>query len=232
MDMRRFFLGVMTVCVALIQQTALHASTRLTAPAEDPSRSYWMEAQQLTQEQLLILNRVEKSLANADPGRLRSLQGQLFLHTWAVDRFLKINYPDPRVFCSSPTGEGVAGTDAVDLAQGQVYCALYLASQNLEILRKDLERRSGVVSPHPQPAVAAILNAARLPNQAQSDLLLFNFPEGTVIGQSDQHFVVKANPPVSEVSAPSDILALIKSVRQRLAQIQPAFPEGLRVSIP
>ncbi len=221
----RHFLGVLTICFSLAQPTALSASVR-SSPSDDPSRAYWLEAQQLTQDQLLLLSRVEKSLTSAEPNRLRSLQGQLFLHTWAVDRFLKSNYPNPSVFCLSPNGE-VAGTDAVDLAQGQVYCGLYFASENLEILRKDLARRSGIAARPLRSPVASLLAPQAIP---KDNSLVFNLPEGTIIGSVIQ-------PPAGRVlpDAPTsafNAVTLIKSARQWLARIQPAFPQALRVTVP
>lgn len=223
--MRRF-LEVLTICFTLAQPTALQASVRPSMP-DDPSRAYWLEAQQLTQNQLLLLSRVENSLTSAEPNRLRSLHGQLFLQTWAVDRFLKSNYPNPSVFCLSPNGE-VAGTDAVDLAQGQVYCGLYFACENLEILRKDLARRSGIAARPPRSPVARLSVPQPMPSD---NSLVFNLPEGTIIGTTIQRPVVRPvvpDAPTSTIRA----TALIKSARQWLARIQPAFPQALRVAVP
>ncbi|WP_238392868.1 hypothetical protein [Myxacorys almedinensis] len=229
--MRRFILGVMTGCLAMLaQQTPLQASVGLRSP-DDPSRAYWLEAQQLTQDQLLLLNRVETSLEEAEAHRLRSLRGQLFLHTWAIDRFLKSNYPNPSVFCASPDGTEVAGTDAVDLAQGQVYCTLYFASLNLELLRKDLNQRTGIVDARPLRAPIPLLKVPPKIAPAQSDSLVFNFPEGTIIGKSIQ-LPSAQDPVLPALSGSINPIATIQSVRQRLAQIQSAFPEDLRILIP
>ncbi len=101
------------------------------APAIDPGRDYWIEAQKLAQNHLVLLNRIERSLSSSDASRLRAVRGQIFLQTSAVDRFLKSSYPVPEVLCASnPTNSGdgsVAGTDAVSLEEAQVYCALISA---------------------------------------------------------------------------------------------------------
>lgn len=231
LNMRRF-LGVLTICFSLVQPNALQASVR-SSPSDDPSRAYWLEAQQLAQDQLRLLSRVEQSLTSTEPNRLRSLQGQLFLQTWAVDRFLKSNYPNPSVFCLSPNGE-VAGTDAVDLAQGQVYCGLYFAGENLEILRKDLARRSGIAALPRQGKLAPRSRATSLSasqTMPQDNSLVFDLPEGTIIGTTIRRPVVRpvlSDAPTSTVRA----TALIKSARQWLARIQPAFPQALRVAVP
>ncbi|MBW4539015.1 MAG: hypothetical protein KME43_07685 [Myxacorys chilensis ATA2-1-KO14] len=222
----RRFLGALTICFSLAQSTALQASVR-SSPSDDPSRAYWLEAQQLTQEQLVLLSRVEQSLTSTEPNRLRSLQGQLFLQTWAVDRFLKSNYPNPSVFCLSPNGE-VAGTDAVDLAQGQVYCGLYFACQNLEILRKDLARRSGIAARPLRSPVASLLAPQALP---QDNSLVFNLPEGTIIGSVIRLPAARSVAPDAPTST-FNAVTLIKSARQWLARIQPAFPQALRVTVP
>lgn len=65
----------------------------------------------------------------------------------------------------------------------------------------------------------------------QDNSLVFNLPEGTIIGSTIQPPAgrsVVPNAPTSTFNA----VALIKSARQWLARIQPAFPQALRVTVP
>ena len=218
--MRRLFVCVVVIsCLgSLVGQSIASASTNSTAPAVDPGRDYWIEAQKLAQNHLVLLNRIERSLSSSDPDQLRAVKGQIFLQTSAVDRFLKSSYPAPEVLCASnPANSGagsVAGTDAVSLEEAQVYCALYSSARDLQPLRAQLDRRSGMVAADP---------ARPLSDPSRSRLAL---------DSSLRSPIEITNPVLSAIQPPDDILAIVRSSRDRLVQVRSAFPVAVRFAVP
>jgi len=205
--MRQFFVAGLVLAVCLLGSTGVSASTRSSALTDDPERAYWREAQNLTQEQVRLLDRVEQTSQKPETqrlelNRLKTLSGQILLYTSAVDRFLKFNYPDSALLCSPPGGLGeFAGTDGASLEQVQVYCSLYRSTQDLMAMRTRLDDQARLLNPN-KPAHHASSN------------------------------------PISSVSVAAgvrassrEVVSLVQSSRQRLAQAQPAFPEALRISI-
>jgi len=219
-EMRRLFVCVVVIsCLgSLVGQSIASASTNSTAPAVDPGRDYWIEAQKLAQNHLVLLNRIERSLSSSDPDQLRAVKGQIFLQTSAVDRFLKSSYPAPEVLCASnPANSGagsVAGTDAVSLEEAQVYCALYSSARDLQPLRAQLDRRSGMVAADP---------ARPLSDPSRSRLAL---------DSSLRSPIEITNPVLPAIQPPDDILAIVRSSRDRLVQVRSAFPVAVRFAVP
>ena len=196
-------MGLATIELAL-GTTVVSASTRSNAPVDDATRTYWLKAHQLTQEQVTILDRVEQSTRKPEAKRLRTLSGQVLLHASAVDRFLKSNYPDPVLLCSPPAGlGGVAGTDSASPEQVQAYCSLYRSNRGLATIKTRLDLQAKLLTPH----------------SASSRL-------------KPVHQSAKAPINLEAVNASNRmILTLVQSSRQHLAQMQPAFPEALRLLI-
>lgn len=203
--MRRFFLVGLAVVGCLLSATVVGASTRSNAPGDDPERAYWLEAHNLTQEQVRILDRVEDSIQKPELKRLKTLSGQVLLYTSSVDRFLKMNYPDPELLCSPPAGLGeVAGTDGASLEQVRVYCSLYRSTRDLTAMRTRLDQQVRLIAVESKPVrQSAKKPAVKVPVNVASGVSVSN----------------------------RAVLVLVESSRQRLAQMQAAFPEALRISI-
>ncbi|MGV0025653.1 hypothetical protein [Phormidesmis priestleyi] len=218
--MRRFFVLVLVACCfnVLFKQTV--AVSAQTQTADDPSRSYWLEAQKLAQDQVFLLNRIEQALTSPDPNRIRAVRGQIFLYTWAVDRFLKSNFPEPGVLCAPPSGtnSSVAGTDAVSLEEAQVYCALYASTQELNPLRAKLDRRA--LSQSSTRQVSLIAPSAPTYKPA-------------IVGKIAKTPIANETPTViPAIAPPDDIVSVLQSSRQRLVEVQSAFPTEVRFTIP
>ncbi len=213
--MRRLFVCVVVMgCFgSLVDHSIASASTNSTSPVVDPSRDYWLEAQTLAQNHLVLLNRIERSLSSSDVDRLRALKGQIFLQTSAIERFLKSSYPVPEVLCASNSansGAGsVAGTDAVSLEEAQVYCALYLSARDLQPLKSQLDRRSGMVA-------AASTSVQPLSSVSDRSRLT----------------VKTATPVLPAIQPPEESLAIVQTSRDRLLQVQSAFPVTARFVVP
>lgn len=194
----------------LLSATFVGASTRSNAPIEDATRDYWREAHRLTQDQVRLLDRAERSATTPEAIRLKTISGQIFLHTFAVERFLKSNYPNPDFLCSPPSELGeVAGTDGASLEQVQVYCALHRSTRDFMIMRSQFDRQARLMTA--PGATARGTQTPQMMKKVRSSSAL--------------------TPPTGTVVAKHEVLSLVQSARQRLAQVQPAFPEALRLSI-
>ncbi|MCY6489591.1 hypothetical protein [Leptolyngbya sp. GGD] len=188
------------------------ASTRSNAPIEDATRDYWREAHRLTQDQVRLLDRVERSAATPEATRLKTIGGQILLHISAVERFLKSNYPKPDFLCSPPSELGeVAGTDGASLEQVQVYCALHQSTHDFTTMRSQVDRQAKLMS---APVVTAKVTQPLNPRTMKTGLS----PSAP-------------SPSTGSVTTKGEVLSLVHSSRQRLAQVQPAFPEALQFSI-
>ena len=202
--MRRFFWTGLALVAGLVGSTIVTASTRSNTKIDEATRSYWIAAHNLTKEQVTLLDRLEQSTQKSEAKRLKTLGGQVLLYTSSVDRFLKSNYPEPELLCSPPPGLGeIAGTDGATIEQVQVYCSLYRSTRELSTIRTRLNHQ------------ASLLN--------------------TGSGSGGKKPVLQAkksvNVPAAVNVSSRNVLVLVESSRQRLAQMQPAFPEDLRISI-
>lgn len=147
------------------------------------SQSFWPGAEELVQEQIFLVNRIEQAVSGPDPNLVRATQGQITLHTTAVERFLQSQYPLPRLLCrpgagpsGSPNLPGVttpntdelaAVRDNLEQAQTQIYCDLYRSTQRLLPLRAVLDRRlymlASVAEVKPLPLVSGETQPNPLP---------------------------------------------------------------------
>ncbi|MGG6269538.1 hypothetical protein ACQ4M3_36795 [Leptolyngbya sp. AN03gr2] len=203
--MRRFFWTGLALVAGLLGSTIVTASTRSNSQIDEVTRSYWLAAHNLTKEQVTLLDRLEQTTQKPEAKRLRTLGGQVLLYTSSVDRFLKSNYPEPELLCSPPPGLGeIAGTDSATIEQVQVYCSLYRSTRALSTVRTRLNH--------------------------QANLLTSGSGSG---GRKPTRQVTKkpVNIPAAVNVSSRDVLVLVESSRKRLAQMQPAFPQDLRISI-
>lgn len=123
---------------------------------------FWQPAQQLVQEQIYLVSRLEKAIASADPSFIRGVRSQLFFHTSAVDRLLRGYYASPINLCRSVSlGNSINPPLFANLTpeQLQLYCYLYISTYNLEPLKPILEHRLvmlGDVQPLSPPAISPL----------------------------------------------------------------------------
>lgn len=201
--MQRFFWTGLALVAGLLGSTIVTASTRSNSQIDEATRSYWIAAHNLTKEQVTLLDRLEQSTHKPESKRLRTLDGQILLYTSSVDRFLRSNYPEPALLCSPPPEIGeIAGTDSATLEQVQVYCSLYRSTRELSTVRTRLNHQANLLNP------------------------------GSIAKKPDRQASKKpVNVPAAVSVSGRDVLVLVESSRHRLAQMQPAFPQDLRISI-
>lgn len=208
--MRRALLTGLVAVGVLFSTPLVSASTRSNAPVDDATYDYWHKAQSLTRDQLRLLNRVEQAAKTPEVNRLKTLSGQIFLHTSAIDRFLKTNYPEPDLLCSpAPELGQFAGTDSASLEQVQVYCSLHRSTRDLMTMRLRLNQQAKLITP---PVSTSPMQNHRIAEKP-----------------TYQPTASSYHTPITATN--HEVLSLAETSRQRLAQMQPAFPEALRTSI-
>lgn len=201
---------------------------------------FWNQAQQLTQEQSFLINRIEKAINEPDPNQVRAVRGQLTLHLFALDRFLKEQYPLPNLLCASLSPnvnleDSLAATGlALDSSQIRVYCTLYTSTRKLTPLASVLDRRvqmlATVAEVKPLPLAGGVLPAIARARQSNSPQGIGG-PADPVIatGTPIRPLALPANPLLSPNPAvpPSELPIIGRTAKQPTANyvppIQPAI---------
>lgn len=210
--MRCVLLTGLAAAGVIFGTTFVGASTRSTAPIDEATRDYWRAAQRLTQDQARLLDRVERAAKTPEANRLKTLNGQIFLHTSAVDRFLKTNYSEPALLCSPPSGLGqVAGTDGATLEQVQVYCSLHRSTRDFMTMRWRLDQQAKLLT-----APVSTVEVKPTQNRRTTRKSIYQPP-------INRQAIITASS--------REVLILVEASRRRLAQMQPSFPEAMRTSI-
>lgn len=217
------------------------------------SQDFWPQARQLTQEQMLLVDRLERAMVTPDPNQVRGLRGQLTLHDAAIERFLKSQYPIPKLLCNLPnvptTAGGFAPASNLDTPQKTVYCNLYTAAAQLNEFAPLLERRLymlasvGDVKPlrvvGERPTFVIPGGPTQSPNlnkpatsfyQTAPRLPVTNPP---VIGAPMKTAIADYRPPVAPaIAPPPEAMPGLQNLKQLLVQTQSAFPTGITFQAP
>ncbi len=92
-------------------------------------------ARGFVQEQINLIARIEKSLTQPDPNRVRAVRGQIIVQAKAIEGFLKRQDPSFKATCANASSSSNLGDP-----QAQIYCYLYASSQELLKLSPVLDR--------------------------------------------------------------------------------------------
>ena len=245
--MRYFFLLLLvpSFLSLLTRQTVAAAETEAEndSTGSIQSQDFWPTAQQLIQEQIFLIARIEKAIAGPDPNQVRAVQGQLTLHRGAVDRFLKGRYPIPKFLCgpvANPTDNLLANSSDLTLPQKQAYCALYASTQQLEPLAAVLDRRlymlSTLAEVKPLPLVTGEWSSnAGVPTLGRPNLgapakplaPAVNLPPTEpLLGRPTKQPIADYVPPVQPaIVPPEDAAPALQAAKRLLAQAQAVFPD-------
>lgn len=191
-----------------------------------PSADFWSQAQRLVQEQISLINRIERALVVSDPSQAFAAEGQIALHQGAVERFLKQQFPLPSLLCTPTNGLSPEGS-TFTFQQVQVYCTLYASTQQLTPLRPLLEiRQSNLGSTQLFPS------AGRTGVQTERvSIPEANVPpaEPPIIGQPTKTPISGYQPPLDPAIAPPEsAVTTLQSIRQLLSEAIAAFPPNTR----
>ncbi|MBD2094633.1 hypothetical protein H6F90_05645 [Trichocoleus sp. FACHB-591] len=244
-----------SVLSLLMQPPAVAAETDAVPTEVIRAQGFWPQAQQLLQAQILLVNRIERAVAEPDPNQVRAARGQLTLQTAAVDRFLKSQYPLPNLLCA-PTRIRVGNTEepftvgsGLSQSQGTVYCNLYQSTQKLASLGDLLDRRlfmlASIAEVKPLRVVGEQqpLSLPGTPTQSPNLGKPATYRYGTaptlptekplVIGQATKTAIADYVPPISPaIAPPPEVAPVLQSIKQLLTRTQSAFPNAASFSAP
>jgi hypothetical protein len=131
----------------LLLPISLSLSLVSASAAEPPNvlersrpNAFWPQAEYLVQQQLNLIQRINKALASPDLNQVQGAQGQLFVQERRVKGFLKSQYRIPELLCKN-SQEDTAITSELSASQRKVYCALYGSMEQLKSMDTLLEHR-------------------------------------------------------------------------------------------
>lgn len=186
------------------------------------STAFWQSAQQLVQEQIYLVSRLEKAIASADPTFIRGVRSQLFLHTSAVDRLLRSYYANPVNLCRSVSlGTPINPPPFTNLTTEQLnlYCYLYISTSTLETLKPIVNGRLvrlGDVQPISPPKITP------LPS-----------PEPPLIGREAKQPIADYLPPVlPAIAISTEATNPLLTTKRLLSQASLLFPPETKFNFP
>ncbi|MBD1920166.1 hypothetical protein H6F77_03430 [Microcoleus sp. FACHB-831] len=238
--MRYLFLILVSLLPALLGQQVIAApSSQKPIVARQSSfklaqtNDFWQQSREIVQQQINLIERIERAIAGPDLNRALATRSQLTFHQGIVEDFLRSQYSNPAVLCS-PSG---ANRSDLSVEQKQVYCYLYASIGQLQPLRSLLEARSVTlgdlagVDPivpddgrldYSKPITPPWANAPNLPA-----------PEPGVIGKPAKKLLANYDPPIQPAIAPPvQGTVAIQAARQLLARAIAAFPPTFRFTDP
>ncbi|MBD1906147.1 hypothetical protein NDI37_16125 [Funiculus sociatus GB2-A5] len=202
----------------LVKQNSLRSTS---------AQSFWPEAQRLVQDQINLINRIERAIASDDPYGVFVAEGKITLHQGEVERFLKNQYRNPALLCTRTNG-GItpAGSD-LSVEQAQVYCSLYASTAQLMPLRPVLERRQATLTPN-NPLTLSRSQQSILavpPQKLPSPPTSYVAPEPPLVGIRAKTPISGYQPPIAPaIAPPQQATTGLASAKQLLSQAVASFP--------
>nr|WP_306298964.1 hypothetical protein [Nostoc sp. T09] len=213
--------------------------------AEPANESFYTSASHLVQQQINLIARIEQAIITPDANQMRSVLGQLTVHTKSVDAFLNRQSKSPKTLCTSrvdftqnfPLAEQLTGS------QIKIYCSLYTSNQELlklsPILDRLLSRRgelalvrslplvTGERQSDPALAIAPIqhpqLDKLATPFSTQEPNVLS--PSLPIIGRTAKTAIADYVSPIQPaIAAPPEALTTLASAKKFLSAAQVEFP--------
>ncbi|MEC4891871.1 MAG: hypothetical protein SAL07_10635 [Oscillatoria sp. PMC 1051.18] len=207
-----------SLCIwGLLPSVSLALETRspsLTAQATQAD--FWTPAQQLLQEQLNLIERVERSLAQPDPNQVKSARIALTFHIIDVERFLRQQYRLPQFLCDNNPNTNVQ-VSYLNQTQQQVYCNLYNSTLTLQPLIPFLDRLI--------PTLSGNIVTPVVPE--------FPEPEPPVIGLPAKEAIADAPEIIIPlITPPAEAIVRLEAVRQETLTTTQLFPPSARFNDP
>ncbi|HBE20579.1 MAG TPA: hypothetical protein DEG17_00555 [Cyanobacteria bacterium UBA11149] len=238
---KRSLLFVLPLSLSLALLTPSAANTQNAPGQPTATTEFWQEAEELVQEQLNLINWMQRALAGTDENQVKGARRQLFLHSGKVERFLVSQYQIPQFLCSNGTVDAKIPAQ-LTLPQRQVYCSLYTSTQQLKPMIEVLERRlpmlAGLTATNPipqeKPTVSSPYNtpSAKLPRVFPAPD--FPKPEPLVIG-------IPAKTPIADypappyqpaIAPPEESAPILTAARAKLLAVLPVFPDASNIIDP
>ncbi|NET57005.1 MAG: hypothetical protein F6K47_12825 [Symploca sp. SIO2E6] len=196
--------------------------------------AFWPQAEYLVQQQLNVIQRINKALASPDLNRVKGAQGQLLLQERRVKKFLESQYPIPEFLCRNGQEDTTIVTE-LDVSQSKVYCALYSSTRQLKPMNAELEYRLpmlvGLRAPELLPSArSSPFNRQESVIPRFSPVPDFPDPEPPVIGIPAKRPLAGYEPPFQPAIAPSEeAAALLSAARKPLLSVLDVFPPSAQI---
>ncbi|MEQ9622029.1 hypothetical protein [Coleofasciculus chthonoplastes] len=204
------------------------------------AQGFWRPAERLVQDQLNLINRIERAFYSPNVYQVEATRSQLFLHLGKVERFLTSQYRIPQFLCNNGTPDPDVPAP-LTLPQRQVYCTLYVSTQKLEPMVDLLDRRlpmlAGVAAPSTVPDEQRLglrLNLATPLRPRFSPVPDFPEPEPPVLGMPTKRPTTddSRQPLQPAIAPPEAVTRTLLTAREQLLPTLPAFPDSARIIDP
>ncbi|MBW4560236.1 MAG: hypothetical protein KME32_03605 [Mojavia pulchra JT2-VF2] len=221
--------------------------------AESASENFYTMASLLVQEQINLIARIEQAIASPDVNRMRSVRGQLTVHTKFVENFLNSQYKSPKTLCNSRADFATNSPLGEQLTESQlkIYCSLYASSQELlklsPVLDRLLSRRGELALVRQLPLVTGerqldpVLSIAPVQRPNLGKLAVpfstqepnLTSPALPIIGRTAKTAIADYVPPLQPaIAPPQEALNIVASAKKLLTTAQVEFPSGTRFTDP
>lgn len=223
------------------QSSPIHNSS------SSPNGGFYTVAEKLLQEQINLLGRIERSLAQPDPNRVRSANGQIFVQAKTIETFVKKQDPNFRTSCNY----ALITSQNADNSQAQIYCSLYASSQELlklsPVLDRILSRRGEsalvrelpLVSGERKSDMVLPMSPVERPNLGKKatvfEIYEPNLPPSPppVIGQPTKKPFVNYFPPMQGALAiPQEAPTILETAEKYITLAKAGFPQDSKFNNP
>lgn len=230
------------------------SSPKQILAAELANENFYTTVSKLVQQQINLIARIEQAITTPDANWMRSVQGQLTVHTKSVDGFLNSQYQNPKNVCTSRVDitQNSLLAEPLTGSQLKIYCSLYASNQELlklaPVLDRLLSRRGELALVRSLPLVAGerqsdpVLSIAPIqrpqlekpatPFSTQAAANLAS-PPLPVIGRTAKTAISDyVSPEQPAIAAPQEALITLASAKKFLTAAQVEFPFKNRFTNP
>jgi hypothetical protein len=218
-----------------------------------PTEKFYTNIASLVQEQINLIARIEKAIAQPDANQLRAVRGQLIVQQVAIESSLKDYNRNQQAACKASLNSSVGVVPGLPLREpkAQIYCSLYASSLELgklaPVLDRLLSRRgelalvrdlplvSGERQSHPVLSIAPVQhpNLGKLATPFAT--LEPNLPQHSypIIGRiAKKPLADYVSPKQPAIAPPIEALGIIQTANELLALAISKFPTGSKFQDP
>jgi hypothetical protein len=233
------FLLPFSVSLPLLPVLAAEFPTLVVPNLSSPD--FWPQAQQLVQEQLNLIDRIEQAIASPDYNQVEEVRGELIRHSGAVESFLNNQYRIPRFLCINGTNLPDPNVAAdLTVPQRKVYCALSASMERLQPVVLQLERRlsmlADITPPNTLPSAydPLLRSPVNFPNPVQPYVSVpdLEVPEPPVIGLPAKTAISDGLPFQPAILPLKETTIALKAAREQLLPALAAFPTSIQIIDP
>lgn len=204
-----------------------------TGETEAPGRpEFWPDAQQIYQDTIYLLDRVETAIVSADAKDIRIINGQITQHLISLDKFVKKYTPRANRLClPSATVEKI--TD-LSPKQQKIFCSIYLSREQLQPLQPFLNRQLQNLADILENKSSQFTTNRNIENTLDNSQpsLSNSIPKSAnnnpVIGLNSKQPLAEYEAPVKPaIAPPEEAKLLLQKLQQKIEQNLKEFPPSV-----